>query len=62
LAALLLALGAAIEVAQGLMAIGRDADLHDFYADAGGVALGLGLCLAGLRHWARWVERCLTIL
>lgn len=55
----LLALGGGIEIAQGLMGWGRDADWHDFYADALGAALGLSLCMAGLRHWPSWVERWL---
>jgi len=55
----LLLLGGGIEIAQGLMGLGRQADWHDFYADALGVFLGLGLCLLGLRHWASWFERWL---
>lgn len=53
----LLALGGGVEIAQGLMGLGRDADWHDFYADALGVALGLSLCMAGFRHWASWLEQ-----
>src|SRR5476651_1472694 len=41
----LLALGGGIEIAQGLMGWGRDADWRDFYADALGTALGLSLCM-----------------
>ena len=53
----LLALGGGIEIAQGLMGLGREADWRDFYADALGTALGLSLCMAGLRHWASWLEQ-----
>ena len=53
----LLVLGGGIEIAQGLMGLGREADWRDFEADALGVALGLSLCLAGLRHWAVWLEQ-----
>ncbi len=53
----LLALGGGIEIVQGLMGLGREADWRDFYADALGAALGLSLCLAGLRHWASWLEQ-----
>jgi VanZ family protein len=53
----LLALGGGIEIAQGLMGLGREADWRDFYADALGAAFGLSLSLAGLRHWASWLER-----
>ena len=57
LAASLLALGAAIEVAQGLMHLGRSADIVDWLADAGGVAVGMAVCIAGLGHWVSWIER-----
>src|SRR5260221_12059381 len=50
----LLALGGGIEIAQGLMGLGRTADWYDFYADALGVALGLSLCMAGRGRWAGW--------
>jgi len=53
----LLVFGAAIEVAQGVMQLGRTADPRDWLADAGGVAVGLLACLAGLDHWVYWVER-----
>ena len=53
----LLAFGAAIEVAQGVMHLGRTADVMDWLADAGGVAVGLVACLAGLGHWVAWLER-----
>lgn len=53
----LLLLGGGIEIAQGLMGLGRQADWKDFYADAAGVIVGLALCLLGLRHWASWFER-----
>jgi hypothetical protein len=56
----LLAMGGGIEIAQGLMGWGREADWGDFLADALGTALGLALCLAGLRHWTRWVDQWLT--
>jgi VanZ family protein len=53
----LLALGGGIEIAQGLMGLGREADWRDFYADALGAAFGLSLSIAGLRYWASWLER-----
>ena len=59
LALWLLALGGGIEIAQGLMGLGRHAEWGDFFADGLGVALGLALCLAGLRHWAAWLEQWL---
>ena len=57
LALTLLALGGGIEMAQGLMGLGREADWRDFYADALGAALGLALSLAGLSQWPAWFER-----
>ena len=55
----LAALGGGIEIAQGLMGLGRDADWRDFYADALGAALGLSLSMAGIRFWPTWIERWL---
>jgi hypothetical protein len=52
----LLLLGGGIEIAQGLMGLGRQAEWNDFFADGAGVLAGLLLCLAGLRHWASWIE------
>ncbi|MGH8253886.1 MAG: hypothetical protein ACRES2_07575 [Steroidobacteraceae bacterium] len=57
LALALLALGGGIEIAQGQMGLGREADWRDFYADAFGVGLGILVCLAGLQHWASWLEK-----
>ena len=52
----LLLLGGGIEIAQGMMNIGRMAEWKDFFADSAGTCVGLLLCLAGLRHWASWIE------
>ncbi|MFI4913758.1 MAG: VanZ family protein [Steroidobacterales bacterium] len=57
----LLALGGGIEIAQGLMHMGREADWFDFYADATGVVAGIALCQLGVRHWVRWAERLLGL-
>jgi VanZ family protein len=57
LALALLALGGSIEIAQGLMGLGREADWRDFIAGACGVGLGLLSGLCGLRHWVRWLEQ-----
>lgn len=57
LALALLALGGLIEIAQGAMGLGRQADIHDFFADGVGVAIGLLLALTPLGRWARWLER-----
>jgi VanZ family protein len=52
--------GAAIEVAQGTMGLGRDMDIHDWYADTIGVLIALGVLLTCVPRsrgsWLRWVE------
>jgi VanZ family protein len=53
----LLLLGGGIEIAQGLMGLGRTADFADFLADGAGVALGLVLCFLGLSRWPGWFQR-----
>ena len=53
----LLVLGALIEVAQGLMSLGRTADFFDWLADGAGVVIGIGACAAGLGQWVSWIER-----
>jgi len=55
----MLLLGAAIELAQGYMGWGRDMDIHDFYADALGVAAAFFLIGVGFGHWAVYAERML---
>ncbi|MGC4028051.1 MAG: VanZ family protein [Steroidobacteraceae bacterium] len=52
----LLIFGAAIEVAQGAMGLGRQADWHDLLADGIGALLGVLLVLTPLGHWPHWVE------
>jgi VanZ family protein len=61
LALWMLLLGVAIELAQGYMGWGRDMDIHDFYADAIGVAVAFILLGAGLSQWAVYAERILGL-
>jgi VanZ family protein len=56
----LLAFGGGIEIAQGLMGLGREADLLDLAADAAGSAVGLGLAATPLGRWASFIEDLLT--
>jgi VanZ family protein len=56
IAILMLLLGAAIEIAQGAMHLGRDEDIMDWVADAVGVSCALMLLYLGLGGWTRWVE------
>jgi VanZ family protein len=53
----LLILGGGMEIGQGLMAIGREADWLDMLANSTGVLVGVGLALLGLGNWMQWVER-----
>lgn len=52
---LMLGVGVGIEIAQGVMALGRSAELADVYADATGIALGI---LVSLPIRDSWFERC----
>lgn len=52
----MLLFGGGIELAQGLMGLGRDADIRDFVADSVGISVALTLLYLGLGAWARWVE------
>lgn len=56
IALLLSLLGAAIEIAQGTMGFGRDADIIDWVADTIGIVLASGLLYLGLGGWTRWIE------
>jgi VanZ family protein len=59
LAVVMSTFGAAIEVAQGTMGLGRDMDIHDWIADSIGILLALGLLLCVPRRrgsWLRWSE------
>lgn len=56
LAVALIAFGGLIELAQGAMRFGREADIKDLLADSIGVVLGLALALTPLGRWARWLE------
>jgi VanZ family protein len=57
IAFLMVLFGGAIEIAQGIMRLGRDEDVMDFAADTVGVAVALGVLYLGLGAWTRWVER-----
>jgi VanZ family protein len=58
---IMLLYGAGIEVAQGLMRLGRTADVWDFAADAVGVAVACVLIFIGLGSWLRLTERILGL-
>jgi VanZ family protein len=52
----LLMLGLGLEIAQGVMQLGRTADPRDMAANAAGVGVGLLLALSLTGNWARRVE------
>jgi len=55
----MLAVGGLIEIAQGLMALGRTAEMLDFLADATGVLAGIALNLPIRDSWLARLERWL---
>lgn len=52
----MLAVGAGIEVAQQLMALGRQAEWGDLIADGTGIALALLASLPRRESWFEWAE------
>ncbi|HVY22391.1 MAG TPA: VanZ family protein [Steroidobacteraceae bacterium] len=52
--------GVFIEVMQGAMPFGRDSDIHDVYADAAGIVIGVVLALTPLSRWPQWIEAVLS--
>jgi len=58
--AVLLALGLGLEIAQGVMQLGRSAELLDMVANAAGVGVGLLLAYGLTGNWARRVEAWLN--
>jgi VanZ family protein len=56
----LIALGGSVEIAQGLMGLGRQADIRDMVANTIGAGLGIGLAMTPLGRWAGFLERLLT--
>jgi VanZ family protein len=58
---LLIAFGGALEIAQGMMHQGRNADWWDFLANSLGIATGLGVAALGLGNWMVWIERLLRL-
>lgn len=56
IAVAMLLLGGGIEIAQGAMGLGRDADIRDFVADGVGVAVAMILIYLGLGAWTHWIE------
>jgi VanZ family protein len=56
IAVAMLLFGGGIEIAQGVMGLGRDMDIKDFVADGVGIAVALILLYLGLGAWTRWIE------
>ena len=55
----MLAFGVLIEACQRMVTY-RSADWLDVAADAAGIAVGIGIALAGLGGWSLWVENRMT--
>jgi VanZ family protein len=60
IAGLLFAMGIAVEVLQGLMHIGRTADIRDIAANSIGIAFGITGAIALLGGWMQRVESWLV--
>lgn len=56
----MLAMGALVEVLQGAMNVGRQADVMDLLADLIGIVPALLLALTPFGQWPRWIERVLV--
>lgn len=56
IATALFLMGGGIELAQGAMHMGREADIRDVVANTAGIVVGLLLALAGLGGWAQWID------
>jgi hypothetical protein len=56
---LLIALGGALEIGQGVMHMGRNADWFDFLANSLGIVTGLTISALGVGNWMVWIERLL---
>ena len=52
----MMGMGLLVEILQGLMQLGRQADAMDLVADAIGIVPALLLALTPLRRWPRWLE------
>jgi VanZ family protein len=52
----LVVFGGLIEILQGWMGLGRDADVRDLLADALGITLGLLMAVSPLGRLAPWLE------
>jgi VanZ family protein len=61
LAVLLILLGGAIELAQGVMGFGRSADWHDLLANSMGIGVAIIAAYAGLGSWMSRIERLLRL-
>jgi VanZ family protein len=61
LAIALVLFGGAIELLQGAMGFGRDADWRDLVANALGIVTALGVAYAGLGSWLAMIERRLGL-
>ena len=52
----MLGMGLLVEILQGAMHLGRQADVRDLIADVIGIAPAILLSLTPLGRWPRWLE------
>ncbi len=52
----MLGMGILVEILQGAMHLGRQADVHDLVADVIGILPAVLMALTPLGRWPRWVE------
>lgn len=51
------AMGILVEILQGMMHLGRQADIRDIYADILGIGLAVFLAITPLGRWPYWFEK-----
>lgn len=56
----MLAMGVLIEILQGMMRLGRQADIQDIYADIFGIGAAIFLAITPLGRWPYWFEKLVT--
>lgn len=51
------AMGVLVEMLQGMMHLGRQADIKDIYADILGIGIAIILAMTPLGRWSYWFEK-----
>ena len=53
----MLAMGVLVEILQGMMHLGRQAEIMDIYADILGIGIAIFLAITPLGRWPYWFEK-----